>query len=882
MNDRASLWPRAREHFRRLCDLPEPERGVALGELAVEDAALAAYVAELIANDSQADDDLCAAVENLRDDFEESTAAPTERTAGSWHLETLIGRGGMGEVWRARRSDGGFEQVAALKLLKRGMDSEVLLDRFLQERRILARLEHPNIAHLLDGGMTASGRPFFAMELVDGQPINEFVKQHDLDVRTLLRLFLRICAAVDYAHRNMVIHRDLKPSNILVDSEGEPKLLDFGIAKMLVEDSGDSTVTVTQMRAMTPAYAAPEQVSGDPVTTATDVYALGLILYESITGALPAQRRNAADRDAQKTGEDITIRPSQALRRSGAEGPALRRAQRIAREVEGDLDAIVLTALRHESSRRYPSAAALATDIRNLLDGRPVSARGDSVGYRLRRFARRNRAGVVAGALVLSALVVGLMAAMWQARVASLALKRMEVEFVRAEREFQRAEAAKSFLIGLFDYANPSNAQADATRTVHDLLLSMEDSIATQLAEQPLVQAEMRLALASALRGFGELDAAFQLVQTAVAQLQSEAEVLPVLLALGLHSKSALLTQKGDLSAAEPLVLESIRILRSLPPTSENASRLRASRTTLALIYNSTGREPDALRLRRLDLEERSRELGETHPDLATSWYNLGIGHMQADDYPQALDALRRTEMIVAPDASRASLRYVYLWAALTIAHDALGNTDRARGYFMRAWKMTGEHFAAHQAANAFMNRLAAQMALGQGDIAAAEAPARKAWSLASGPDQTLIAHPLIAILLATGRAVEAGEVAEAVATFSASQRGEGHPLTAHMRCAVALSRCLVACDADLLEEMESNLEPLRGSQYRRHYAQALAWLAVALRSSDPVRAQKLDDEAEAILGSIFAADHQWARSLAGARWIGNVDPTGTVGTGQP
>jgi eukaryotic-like serine/threonine-protein kinase len=876
MNTRASLWPRARDHFRRLCDLGESERQAALREIAREDTALAAYVAELLAKDSQADDDLCGAVDSLRSDFEEINAKPAESHAGPWQMEARIGRGGMGEVWRARRIDGGFEQVAALKLLKRGMDSELLLERFLQERRILARLEHPNIARLLDGGMTGSGRPYFAMELVEGQPIIEFVQQRGLELKAMLRLFLRICAAVDFAHRNLVVHRDLKPSNILVDAEGEPKLLDFGIAKMLIGDGDDSTVTMTQMRAMTPAYAAPEQLAGEPVTTATDVYALGLILYEMITGALPAQRRSQTERDARPGGEDITTRPSQVLR-SGGGGDVIdpERARRLAREAGGDLDAIVLTALRHDPARRYPSAAAMATDIRNLLDGRPVSARADSVGYRVRRFARRHRTGVAAGALVVASLVVGLVIALWQAQVARQALLRMEAEFQRAESEHQRAEAAKNFLIGLFEYTNPAGVQADATRSVRDLLLSSEDSIEQRLADQPLVQAELRLAVAAALRSYGETDAAMALTETAVAQLRAHPEASPVALAVGLHGKSSLLTDRGEPLAAEPLTIESIELLSAAPQSPAMARRLRAAKTTLAIIYNTTGREPDALRLRRLDLEERSLELGENHPDLATSWYNLAIGHTRTDQYPEALEALRRTEAIAAPDPERASLRYIYLWAALSGVLDVLGQRAESQHYFESAWNMSVEHFAAHQSSRVFMNRLAAQLAFDEGRFADAEAFARDAWNRAEVPEQTLIAHPLIAVLLATGRTDEVVEIAKLAAAGSAAQRGENHPLTVHMRAAAAFASCLQTCTETSLDVLDAAATRMRASNNRRHLAQVLAWLSVAVEDADPLRAQELDREAGEILASIYAPDHPWVLSRAGARLAAAARATG-------
>lgn len=474
MSSRAELWPRAREHFRRLCNLPEPEWRAALLDIEREDAALAAYVAELLAVDSAGDDDIQVAVEGLREDFEEKVAGEPDGSVGPWVLLQRIGRGGMGDVWKARRNDAGFEQFCALKLLKRGMDSEALLARFLLERRILARLEHPNIARLLDGGVTASGRPWFAMELIEGDPIDEYVREMHLDLSGLLSLFLGICAAVEFAHRNLVVHRDLKPSNILVDARGEPKLLDFGIAKLLQdEDPSRATVTATALRAMTPAYAAPEQILGQPVSTATDVYALGVIFYELLTGKRPHQRSAQAPTEAlvgALHNEEVT-RPSVVLSR-GTESE-VRGGRRLAKMLRGDLDTIILTALRREPDRRYASAAALAEDLRRHIEGQPIRARPDSAGYRMGKFLQRYRLGIAATLLIIAALASGLTVAMWQAR--------------QAREQAQRAEAVQAFLLDIFR-ANTSQ-QPDPVRaretTARELLDLGAERMGDSLDEAP-------------------------------------------------------------------------------------------------------------------------------------------------------------------------------------------------------------------------------------------------------------------------------------------------------------------------------------------------------------------------------------------------------------
>ncbi|MCB1602724.1 MAG: serine/threonine protein kinase, partial [Xanthomonadales bacterium] len=315
-------------------------------------------------------------------------------------LGARLGRGGMGEVYSAQRVDGDYTQTVAVKLLRRGLDSEDVLSRFLQERRILARLEHPAIARLIDGGMGADGLPWIAMELVDGQPITRFAEDAGLALAPRLQLLIAVCEAVDYAHRRLIVHRDLKPSNVLVSADGSPRLLDFGIAKLLDDTEGQAH-TSTGLRVMSPAYAAPEQLRGEPITVATDVYALGLLAYELLTGTLPQQRGRVSVAAIEAELDKEMQRPSQAARRP-------QESTLSARQIDADLDTIVVKALALEADRRYPSAAALAEDLKRYLDGRPITARPDTLSYRVSKFVSRHRGGVLASVLTVLALVVGL------------------------------------------------------------------------------------------------------------------------------------------------------------------------------------------------------------------------------------------------------------------------------------------------------------------------------------------------------------------------------------------------------------------------------------------------------------------------------------------
>lgn len=407
---------------------------------------------------------------------------------GPWRLAELIGRGGMGEVYAARRADGAYELDAAIKILKRGLDTDALVRRFLRERRILAQLAHPHIARLLDAGTTADGRPYLVMERVHGEPITDYCSQRALPLRDILALVGTICAAVQAAHRALIVHRDLKPSNVLVTAQDQVKLLDFGIAKLLDDDDPETTLTATGALtlALTPSYAAPEQILGGVVTTATDVYALGVILYLLLVGRLPhAREGRSAVVLALGVKEESVLRPSSALLRGeGRLAPAER--QRRARELRGDLDLIVLKALHPEPDRRYPSAAELGEELRRYLAHEPVSARPDALAYRARKFLRRNWIAVSAAIAVLLAVVGGVGGVLWQAQLA-------RASALRAQAEATRATATKDFLVSVFRASDPRIA-SDTPRgaiTAKELLDRGAERIEKEFADQPELQIEL-------------------------------------------------------------------------------------------------------------------------------------------------------------------------------------------------------------------------------------------------------------------------------------------------------------------------------------------------------------------------------------------------------
>jgi eukaryotic-like serine/threonine-protein kinase len=423
-------WQRIKDVLQAALERAPELRSAFLDEACGDDAEMRTEVEQLLVSHGEAGSFL-----------EEPAALPgplplVGKRVGSYRILGEIGRGGMGRVYRAVRDDDSFQREVAVKVAGGGFDWELGAARFLRERQILARLHHPNIATLHDGGATEEGQPYLVMELVDGEPLDAYCASRQLGVRERLALFLTVCDAVHYAHQNLVVHRDLKPSNILVTSEGAPKLLDFGISKLLSPEGDLETLpTATILPLLTPEYASPEQVRGEPVTTASDVYSLGVVLYELLAGARPYDITTRSPEEVLRVvcGADPE-RPSTAVRRRTsrvAAGPA---TQVPASALQGDLDTIVLKCLRKDASRRYGSARELSEDLGNFLEGRPVQARPDSAAYRASKFVRRHRAAVVATALALLALVGTTLVALVQAREARLARTRAEKRFQDVRR----------------------------------------------------------------------------------------------------------------------------------------------------------------------------------------------------------------------------------------------------------------------------------------------------------------------------------------------------------------------------------------------------------------------------------------------------------------
>lgn len=649
------------------------------------------------------------------------SAAPEAARVGPYAIVREVGRGGMGVVYLAERAvrdeKAQFDQQVALKLVKRGMDSDAILHRFINERQILARLEHPHIARLLDGGVTDDGQPYFAMEYVAGTPITSFCDNHRLNIDVRLRLFVDACRAVQYAHQNLVVHRDLKPSNVLViprpdvpGSGGHVKLLDFGIAKVLGAEGGasDAVVTETDMRVMTPEYAAPEQVRGEPVTTATDVYALGVILYELLSGRRPYQvgRRTFGEIEEAVLQAEPTL-PSMAIRRveeirhtdgtsetvtpervSTARGT---QPDRLRRRLAGDLDTIVQKALRKEPERRYSSAGALADDLLRHLAGMPVSARKDTLGYRARTFIRRHRAGLAAATLVLVSLAGGLGAALWQAR--------------ETAQEAAKAEEVKEFLMRLFETSDPDVSKGE-TITARELLDNGAARIEQELAAQPEVQGEMMRVMGEIYSRLGLYEDAERLNRQALAQFRSlHGETHPDV-AHSLHALGTVMREKGDYDGAESLLRESLAMRRRL--LARDHPDIAAALQDLAWTLRYKSDYEGAEQLIREALAINRKQFGAEREEVATGLYNLASIRGDRSDYAESERLHREALNLRRKLLGGENLAVAQSLNMLAGALRSLGDVEEAESMYREALAMRRKLLGdAHPAVGASMNDLA-------------------------------------------------------------------------------------------------------------------------------------------------------------------------------
>ena len=743
------------EVFEHALDLGPDQRRAWLSDRCAQDAELRAKV-----------DGLLAAHDLTTGILERRLTPPTtalgveplvDRRIGPYRVVRELGRGGMGVVYLAERDDGEFRREVAIKLLRNSPDAEELHRRFLAERQILASLSHPHIAQLLDGGTTDGQLPYLVMEYVDGLPITTYCDRHGLDITSRLRLFVDVCRAVNSAHQNLIIHRDIKPGNILVTASGQVKLLDFGIAKLLNSAMGGMAVahTRTAFRVMTPDYASPEQVRGEPLTTGSDVYALGVVLYELLAGRRPYQIRTGAVRELHElVCEREPERPSAWAKRpppsedpeaptpaeiASARGTSPERLQRV---LTGDLDAIVMMALRKEPRRRYGSAELLAEDLGRYLHGLPVIARHPSRAYYLGKFLRRHSTGATLGAIAALSLIASTAVAVKQTAAARRERDRATAALTQARQALRESDETTSFLAGLFDVNMPARGGA-APGTIDELIARGMGQI-EQLDNRPLVQARMLEGIGRIYQNAGRFAEAKQAYERSLLLRRANGAGESAETATTLLHMANTLRVAGNYAAADSAAWEALRIYETVngpadPSAAEawqmlsmlavyrsdiRATAVYARRSADIMIaaygaddpriahsleilggaLNRLGRYEEGERYMRRALVLYEREKGPNDPELILPLYRLAEAMVDSrEDYAGAAPLMERGAAIARASLGDAHPRTGY-------ALEFLGALESRRGNFAKGERLS------RQAVEIF------EKALGRRDVSVADA----------------------------------------------------------------------------------------------------------------------------------------------------------------
>ena len=698
-------WEKLNEIFDGAMELGAAEQKAFLKNICNGDEDLRREAEAIIAASNRADsqdflegDAFAAGARILAENAAENS--PTGKQIGNYRIIREIGRGGMGTIYLAERED--FHHRVALKIIKRGMDTDEIIRRFEREREVLAALSHPNIARLLDGGTTDDGLPFLVMEFVEGSTITEFCDENSLNIEERLKLFRKVCSAVAYAHQNLIVHRDLKPSNILVDIEGEPKLLDFGIARLLAPDKADQT-TETGLRLLTPEYASPEQIRGERVTTAGDVYSLGVLLYELLTGQRPYEltSRNAAE-IIRVVCETEPERPSSVVGSPSSVVETTRRNKyftkdnaRLTKLLKGDLDNIILKALRKEIVQRYSSVEQFAEDIGRYLTGLPILARRATYGYQFTKFIERNRTTVAFASIALIALLVGSSIAVWQAYVA-------RQERARAEHQAAETRRLANSLMNEFD---EEVGNLPGSYPIRVKLAQASSDYLDRLAQEsddPAVFKELAKAHshlgdiynshlgndAEAKRQFKTaLDLARRVLEYAPDDPAAK-ELVAEILHLGLYDYAV---QEGNYREAARLREE---IVAANPSDLQALNNLAGTYLGLGLLFQNTEQQDESLVYFRRAIETRERQIALldkpelTGDEYSTKFWALAwIGLLQGNNLNdwQTANATLQKALEIAETAAAAFPEHQRVQTDIHTAHN----------YLARAFDKLGDHQAA-------------------------------------------------------------------------------------------------------------------------------------------------------------------------------------------
>lgn len=632
----AERFRQIKEIFGAALDLPIEKRRSFVAEKCGDDEELLVEINAILDSHDEAEDFIENPAFDSLNNFvlNERDLKLSGKQIGAYRVVRELGHGGMGAVYLCERTEG-FRKQVAVKLIKRGLDTNDIIRRFERERQILAALDHPNIARLIDGGTTDDGLPYLVMDYVEGIPVTEYCAENDLSTEEILKLFQEISAAVAYAHQNLIVHRDVKPTNILVTKEGTPKLLDFGIAKLLAASESEPLTEITQTRqAMTPEYASPEQLEGERVTTATDTFSLGVVLYELLTGARPSS---------------VSSRPSLEKVSANSAKQRTKDAAQKTKFPKGDLGKILAMSLRKEPERRYSSVDQFAADIKRFLAGLPVIAQADSFSYRAEKFVRRNKAPVAAGVGVLFSLVGAVIATSRQSR--------------RAQRQRDKAEKVSEFLQKTL--AAPDSRVAGKDVKFVEVLANVAQTIDADFADQPAIAADLHTTVGMTYLSLGIFDLSEKHLKNALDVRLAIFSRKSLEVASSLTNYGKVLHEKGDLITAEPFLTEACAILNRKPfdKTLAFADVLR----NLAYLHAYQSNHEEALRLQFRELEIRREIQGENQKEVARTLDELGEKMRLSGEISKAESLHRRSIEILRqiygdehPDIALAMIKLSY------------------------------------------------------------------------------------------------------------------------------------------------------------------------------------------------------------------------------
>jgi eukaryotic-like serine/threonine-protein kinase len=834
----AERWARVQALFEQALAQPHESRA-AWAAVHADDPEMAALLALLLQADATDRGELEGAVDAAIRAASNEADGTRETRIGPYRIVSAIGQGGMGTIYLAERADGVFDQRVAIKVVRGFLDHD-RIRRFRAERQILATLQHPNIARVVDGGTTDDGWPYLVMEHVEGLAIDAYAERHDLSLGERLALFKTVCQAVGYAHRHLIVHRDIKPSNILVTAEGTPKLLDFGIAKLLDSNDADpSAQTMPGMHLLTPDYAAPEQVRGDPVTTATDVYALGVLLFELITGRRPHAFKALTAREIERV-----------VCETEAPRPSTVRAA-----VSDDLDVIVGTALCKDVGRRYPSVEALVADLGRFLDGRPIHARPATWRYRAGRFVSRHRweAGV-------AALFVAMLAAF--SVLVTLQAARLARERDMAQQERDAAEEVATFLVSLFEVSDPGRSLGESV-TARELLDRGATQVESSLSAQPAVQARLMDAMGRVYRQLGLLEPAATLLEKALARREGADGGVTDGLADTVAELGEVAREGGNYPEAERLHRRALAMRQQLH--GQTHDKVAFSLNGLGLTLDAQARYPEAEAALRGAIAMWREVRSPGHPQVAMGLNNLGqlLRRTQRNEEAEpvlreALDIRRAAFKTNHPLLANSLMQYGQLQNQL--GHFDVAERDMRAALDMRLAVLGPNHPLVGTAYNNL-----ASLLHDTGSYGTAEPMYRAALAIsvkAHGPD-----HPETAVTLNNLASLleDKGDLGEAEAMFRRAldirraALGDEHPAVARgmhnlARTLIALSRYPEA-ETLLTRALEIRRKALGASHVE--IAQTLGLLAdVRARTGRKGAALALSDESVNMLRGLVAADH--------------------------